>query len=150
VCCVTVTAEGTPDTAVDPALLHLLNAAESGNDCPVIYLLAGGWLIQGTPVASRVLLVDTQNYFYEQISQSREARKFRGSPAEKDAVIRAAVASNVTPIGQLEPGVSAVFTLASASAYPPGAPMIHMRVVRVPLTTIVAWWITGFAADNSP
>jgi hypothetical protein len=134
--------------APDPSLLHLVTAAEREENCPVTYVLAGGWFLQGVPVSSRAFLVQSQNYLYEVLSRTKEFRNLRGSPVEKDVKIREAVAARVTPLGDLGADVETVLTMSQASAYPPGAPMIHMPVIRVPLHSIATWWIAGYTVDK--
>lgn len=146
--CVTVTGEQSAHYAPDPALLSLASAAERGETCPVTYVLACGWLLQGIPVSSRAFLVQSQNHLYHELARSKEVRNLRVNPAEKDRKIREEVAARVAPLGDPEMGPVTALTLSEASAYPPGAPMIHTPVIRVLLHSVATWWIAGYTVDK--
>jgi hypothetical protein len=145
----TVIAPTQSGSAVDTRLVLLVEAAERGDDCPFIRMIAGGWLLQGQPASTETFLTQTHRGLYEELADSKEGRRLRGSQADKHAVLGAAVAPMVNALGG--PGLSSLdaLSLVDASAYPPGAPTIHMPTIRVPLSAVSAWWATGFSTDKS-
>lgn len=135
---------------VDARLLSLTVAAEQGEPCPPIGLLSGGWLLQGMPTSTRGFLEATHADFYSNVRNTRDMRRFGGSENERDAAIRAVTYPMMKPFEQVgpDPGASSL-SLVGVSAYPPGAPSIHIPAVRVPLSLISAWWATGFVQDRA-
>ncbi|PRY10758.1 hypothetical protein [Kineococcus rhizosphaerae] len=138
----------TSTSSLDPVLLRLVQAAERGEECPPLVLIAGGWLIQGSPVSTEAFYDVTYRVNYNELAGSPEARRLRGRPEEKERILEDATRKQLAPLGEPIGLGGAVINLLRASAYPPGAPAVNTGAMRVPLAAVASWWATGFSTDK--
>lgn len=139
----------TSTSAIDPLLLRVVQAAQRGEECPPLVLIAGGWLIQGAPVSTEAFYEATYRVNYNELAGSSEARRLRVRPEEKEKILEDATRQQLLALGDPSGLEGAVINLLRASAYPPGAPAVNTGAMRIPLTAVASWWATGFSTDKA-
>lgn len=144
----TGTSEPTVDPAIDPALLCLLAAAERGEETPRISLLTGSWLVQGQPTRSRDFVSHSADVWWAEVAATSTVKEFRGTEDEKVALIRRCVDPLSATVNAWEsPGVPVLTLLWGVIAGGVGA-TFHMPTLRVPLSSVQAWWVTRFGVTQ--
>lgn len=145
----TVTPEPTVDTAIDPALLCLLAAAERGEETPSICLLTGSWMVQGQPARSGDFGRLSGQAWWGQLAATRDVKKFRGTEDEKVAMIRQKLNPLLATIIAWEsPGIVPVLTLVRCVIGGGVGATFEMPTLRVPLSSVQAWWVTEFSVNQ--
>lgn len=136
-------------TPRDARMADLLDAAEQGQACPVVNVLSGSWLIQGRPVSTREFVQRSYDSIHNSLAGSREARKFRGSAADKQEMI----ASKVNPLVETIHGTDELdgetLNLVDVTMVGAVGPSLHAPAVRVPVASVAAWFITDFEVKEA-
>ncbi|NAZ84695.1 hypothetical protein [Kineococcus indalonis] len=135
-------------SSLDLALTRIALAAERGEECPPLVLIAGGWLIQGTPVSTQAFYEATYRVTYNDLAASAEARRLRVQPHEKEQILTDTTRNQLLALGDPAGLEGSALNLLQASAYPPGAPAVNTGAMRVPFAGIASWWATGFSTDK--
>jgi hypothetical protein len=130
---------------VDAQLVALARAAEEGEQCPPVRVLAGNQLFLGQPKASSVVF---DNVYAEALAQARRTldRRSRSEkkadPGDPDALAAPfldPLRESLTASG--EDGVPTALTLAPAQWWPMAGDGLAVPVLRIPLNAVDAWWV---------
>ena len=80
---------------------------------------------------------------------TRDMRKFRGTDAEKETAIREVLDPLLATVSATEtPDTAPVLTLLSGIIGGGVGATIEMPTLRVPLSSVRAWWVTGFTVHQ--
>jgi hypothetical protein len=126
---------------LDPSLTAIVKAAESGADCPALWLtLTSGDLVVGTPRASEVFVEGTRKVLAHVDLGFESPRKIDKRRAAASAVAEEATAHLDAKV---EPSEGRAITLANTTVVRSGGNSAQIPVLRVNLDTIAAWWIVS-------
>lgn len=127
---------------MDAALTLLAAAANAGQACPQISLLAGSSLFVGTPASHDRFEEASERQIAESIYYSMKPTKPTMESAYREATVKAA--SLMTGIRNAiaeTPEPSSVITLRDVEVWPAsGEDGVQLPVVRVPLSSVDSWW----------
>lgn len=132
---------------MDAHLVELARAAEAGEECPPVRLIAGGSIIIGWPAPSSALAERSAAPLAAEYAvglSGRSRRERRESPVDAETAAKQAI-ELLQEIGERaatdEPRA---LTLVGAQWLSPGdGGGLNLPVVRVPLASVAAWWIAG-------
>ena len=125
-------------TTIDPLLLNLLEAAERGEKCPSLVVVAGPWIIQGTLVGTAAFLETCQLNAHDQLMELWGSPERKNPMSPEDAAQIAT--QSLAPLGTAGGPGSPSLGLTKATLT--GAVTVSVPAIRVPLTAITAWWVT--------
>ena len=129
---------------LDPYLDAIVEAAESGAQCPPIWMtLTSGDLVVGTPRASHAVVEGTREGIVAanfSVGTLESRRKIEERRAAASAQADAAVAHFKTPVEPLE---AQAITLANAIVVRADGDSAKVGVLRLNLETVAAWWLVS-------
>lgn len=132
---------------VDGRLRSVMEAAERGEKCPDVFLLVGGWVVQGRPVSTAEFMNITYWDYHRQVAESREARKMSKSPEERDRLIGQHLAPVMAAFGNASPQDGMALSIANATVSGLAGPNLQVPALRVPIGAIQTWWAAASTVD---
>jgi hypothetical protein len=132
---------------VDGRLQSIMEAAERGETCPAIYLLVGGWVVQGRPVSTAEFMNITYWDYHRQVAESREGRKISKSVEERDRLIGQHLAPVMAAFGHSSPQDGVALSIANATVSGLSGPNLLVPALRVPVGAVQTWWAAASTVD---
>lgn len=138
----------TTNTAVpgDFKLLAVIAAAEENRPCPRIRLLVGDWLVQGHPVSTETFLAITRDDMTKQVQEGGEWRRVKRDPDAAKQYVEERVGPLMAAFG-VGPDDGATLNLRDAVLV--NSVTLKVPAVRIPLTSIQAWWHVTMVVEES-
>lgn len=133
---------------MDKRLLALSASAERGEDCPVLNILSGSWLISGSPCTTRQFMEATHSNFYQQAASTTELRRYKNQEQQ----LRQDLLSQTNPLMKtFDQGAHApedAISLVNATVVASTGPALKVPALRVQLDSVGSWWVTDFRTDQ--
>ncbi|TCK22773.1 hypothetical protein [Pseudonocardia endophytica] len=140
-----VTNSQTDGSGIDPGLAAIIQATEQEQPGPQwINLLAGPWLVQGRPVSAAAFVDGTRDSLFNSVWNTPDARRFRGSDAEKRQIILQDLQPAMGVVEQSAHVAAAVLHLVDVTIVTATGPSLHPPVIRIKANSVDAWWVTDF------
>lgn len=134
----------------DPRLLAIAAAAERGETVLPMGMLAGGWLVQGTPVSYARFYEQTSHNVAKQLHAAMpaaERKRWQGRDAELWGDLSPRIARAMSSLG--DPSVLDVVALNIAPARAVvNDTTLHIPALRVAVSSISTWWVTDFLTQK--
>jgi hypothetical protein len=104
----------------------------------------------GSSLASQSALLEmTHSDFYSQVAETRDARRFKGTPEQLRGVISDHINPLMNSFGQDPSMDGEALNLANATVAGAVGPALKVPVLRLQLSAVNVWWAARFSVEES-